>query len=142
MSDFQAACARPQEYSREQVADLRRHVEKHKYYSSEKAGRDVGEAAAWEDFTEHHLPRVAGEFREEYCTRRCEGRHQCPVPARVPEMNRAWAEKEAERKAARPAQDLGACLPKPTAAAVPQPASPAPAPTVAQEQAQPLAADT
>lgn len=142
MSDSQARCVRSQDYSRAQVADLRQHVEKHKYYRSEDAGRDIGEAAAWDDFAEHHLPRVAAEFREDYCTRRCEGRHACTVPARVVALNRAWAEKEAERRAAQPARDLGVCLPKTVVTPAAPPAQPAPSAPAAQEQAQPLAADT
>jgi hypothetical protein len=67
-------------------------VDENKWYMSERAGRDVGLAAAEADFVENHAWRVAGEFRRGFCTERCGDRQACPVPAMVDDLNRFWSQ--------------------------------------------------
>lgn len=54
-----------------QGAQFNAHLEKHKYYESERAGFNVGKLAAQMSFIERELPRLADEWRREFCG-------QCP----------------------------------------------------------------
>ncbi len=50
-----------------------------KWYLSERAGRDVGVAAAKRDFLEHHFERVALQFRAWFCGEECRLRETCEM---------------------------------------------------------------
>ncbi len=52
-----------------------------KWYLSERAGRDVGVAAAKRDFLERHFERVALQFRAWFCGEACRLRESCEVRA-------------------------------------------------------------
>ncbi len=72
-------CVVYREYMEAQIARLRRAIDENKWYLSERAGRDVGLAAAKADFWERHGERWAREFRLAYCGGECRRREECPL---------------------------------------------------------------
>jgi hypothetical protein len=91
MSEHQDECPLWVHFAREQVELLRRCIDEHKWYLSQQAGYDVGRHVAEADFTRTHADRVAAEFRQEFCQRRCGRRDLCRRAARVGDLNRFWA---------------------------------------------------
>lgn len=76
-------CRNFHEYMREQERRLREAIDENKWYLSERAGYDVGYAAAEMDFAIHHLDRFAHEFRVEFCGTRCSARWECALARRA-----------------------------------------------------------
>jgi len=91
MSEQQSTCRHFARYNREQVQHIRSCIDENKWYLSEKAGHDVGPAAAECDFVKHHAIRVAADFRRGFCKDRCSDRHQCSLAKGVDGMNGHWA---------------------------------------------------
>jgi hypothetical protein len=142
MSESRRVCTHWHAYSRDQFPHIRRCIDENKWYLSEVAGRDVGYEVAEAHFVDNHLNRVAAEFRRDYCVTRCAGRDHCTMASLVDDLNRCWAEKEIERKAAVRPRDLTACLPVSAGSGDAEAsASPGAAPAVAEQTPQPLVAE-
>lgn len=73
------SCRNVRGLNQAQRSHLNHHLDVHKWLMSERAGRDVGLAAAKADFLATHFDRVSREFRADHCTRCCEHRSECPV---------------------------------------------------------------
>ncbi len=91
MSEHQDACLFWVQFAQAQVELLRRCIDENKWYLSQRAGYDVGHHVAEADFTRNHADRVAAEFRQDFCQKRCTGRELCRVSALVDDLNRFWA---------------------------------------------------
>ncbi|MCX7818881.1 MAG: DUF4032 domain-containing protein [Kiritimatiellae bacterium] len=72
-------CKNFREYLLAQRRRLDEALAENKWYLSERAGRDVGMAAAKEDFLKHHFERVARQFRAWYCGVECRLRASCEL---------------------------------------------------------------
>jgi len=76
---MKASCQNLRAYLMAQREHLRRAIEEHKWYLSERAGYDVGWEAAKNDFYRTHLDRVAQEFRVRYCRAYCVLKSDCSL---------------------------------------------------------------
>jgi len=59
---------------RAEKQDLSDEICKHKYYLSEKAGKDVGLKEAEHDFIENYLPIWAEGYKKAYCSLVCKNK--------------------------------------------------------------------
>jgi hypothetical protein len=64
------------EFEREK---LRKAIDLHKYYLSEKAPGDVGFQFAEQDFMKKYLQKWAIDSRNNYCESICEHSHECTI---------------------------------------------------------------
>lgn len=65
-----------------QAQVLKKSIEEHKWYLSEKAGHDVGLEIAQEHFFKTYLNGFAAGFRASYCGFVCLKRHTCRIAQR------------------------------------------------------------
>ena len=78
VQDVITVCVEPK-FMQVQTACLRRCIEQHKWFMSEKAHYDVGWEAAQADFTETYLNGFAAGFRACYCGSICPKRTVCAI---------------------------------------------------------------
>ena len=79
-------CRDVQGLNRAQRASLARHLDVHKWLMSERAGQDVGMAAAKADFMTKHFDRVCRELRMSHCGDVCQHRTDCSARATVADI--------------------------------------------------------
>lgn len=66
-----------------QADKMRLAIREHKYYESEKAGRDIGQVQAEVSFScSGHLPCMAHDWRRDFCGGICEHREGCGLGIR------------------------------------------------------------
>lgn len=76
MLQLQAAC-RNHDFFTIQSRVIERSIAEHKWYLSEKAGKDVGWEAASQSFFNTYFAGFAAGFRVSYCTLVCPNRQEC-----------------------------------------------------------------
>ena len=84
-------CLNALQFSLAQQQVIYRAVDEHKWYMSERVGYDVGYLAALQDFMQHHMHRLAAEFRSRFCMELCPARLICGLAALVPDLNASYA---------------------------------------------------
>lgn len=85
-----------------QQQDLRRAIDKEKWYLSEQAGHDVGFEVAADHFFGHHLDGFARQFRVNYCRIECPARERCrlaPYVDAMPSISEMTRQQEREDEA-------------------------------------------
>ena len=78
ISSYMKPCYHLKELNEWQVAKLREHLSKHRYYLGEK-GIYLDDKALQDDFLLTFFTTVAKELRSEYCSSICETRKTCEL---------------------------------------------------------------